>query len=114
MTGTPEEEAVAAPGVLVGYVEVRPDPQAPHRTELSYGFLPEATGRGLAREAVCAVLDRHRRERGARHEVIAVTRAVNRPSRRLLAAVGPRETERFEEWGAEQVLYSSRAPATGR
>lgn len=48
------------------------------------------------------VLDRHGWERGARHEVIAVTRVANTSSRRLLAAVGLREVERFEEWGAER------------
>ncbi|MET7506723.1 GNAT family N-acetyltransferase [Streptomyces albidoflavus] len=83
-------------------MELRPDPRRPDGTELSYGLLPEATGRGPAREAVRVVLGRHRWERGARHEVIAVTRAANTPSRRLLAAVGLGEVERFEEfeeWG---------------
>ncbi|MEU3356642.1 GNAT family N-acetyltransferase [Streptomyces albidoflavus] len=41
----------------VGYVELRPDADRPDRTELSYGLLRKATGRGLAREAVRAVLD---------------------------------------------------------
>ncbi|MFE1146327.1 GNAT family N-acetyltransferase [Streptomyces albidoflavus] len=99
-------------GVPLGYVELRPDPSSPNRTELSYGFLPEATGQGLAREAVGAVLDRHRCGPGPHDEVIAVTRAANGPSLRLLEAVGLREVERFERWDADQVLYSSRGSAT--
>ncbi|MFD4986031.1 GNAT family N-acetyltransferase [Streptomyces sp. NPDC058374] len=96
------------PGSPVGYVELRPDTRRPGRTELSYGLLPEATGRGLGREAVAAVLAWYRGERASHHEVIAVTRVANGPSLRLLRAVGLREKERFEAWGAAQVLYSSR------
>ncbi|MFE7672554.1 hypothetical protein ACFU5N_10085 [Streptomyces albidoflavus] len=41
-----------------------------------------------------------------------MTRAANGPSLRLLEAVGLREVERFERWGAGQVLYLSRGSAT--
>ncbi|MBZ2408626.1 GNAT family N-acetyltransferase [Streptomyces sp. L06] len=95
-------------GVPLGYVELRPDPSSPNRTELSYGFLPEATGQGLAREAVGAVLDRHRGGPGPHDEVIAVTRAANGPSLRLLEAVGLREVERFERWTPTRSFTASR------
>ncbi|MGC5190304.1 hypothetical protein [Streptomyces albidoflavus] len=59
-----------------------------------------------------AVPDRHRNGRGPQAEVIAMTRVADIPSRRLFDAVGLRETERCGRWGADQVLYSSRGPAS--
>ncbi|WAC97382.1 hypothetical protein [Streptomyces sp. NA13] len=41
-----------------------------------------------------------------------MTRVADIPSRRLLDAVGLREAERCGRWGADQVLYSSRGPAS--
>ncbi|WP_255249348.1 hypothetical protein [Streptomyces albidoflavus] len=44
--------------------------------------------------------------------MIALIRVADIPSRRLLYAVGLREAERRERRGADQVLYSSRGPAS--
>ncbi|MFF7029342.1 hypothetical protein ACFZAK_15500 [Streptomyces albidoflavus] len=59
-----------------------------------------------------AVPDRHRNGRGPQAEVIAMTRVADIPSRRLLVAVGLREAERCGRWGADQVLYGGRGPAS--
>ncbi|WP_230535875.1 GNAT family N-acetyltransferase [Streptomyces albidoflavus] len=60
MTTGPRGASGAEGALPAGYVELRRDTDRPDRMELSYGFLPEATGRGPTREAVRAVLDRHR------------------------------------------------------
>ncbi|KDR62675.1 hypothetical protein C0R01_15640 [Streptomyces albidoflavus] len=55
-----------------------------------------------------AVPDRHRNGRGPQAEVIAMTRVADIPSGRL----GLREAERCGRWGADQVLYGGRGPAS--
>lgn len=72
----------------------------------------DAPGGGPVREAVSAVPDRHGNGRGPHAEVIALIRVADIPSRRLLYAVGLREAERRERRGADQVLHSSRGPAS--
>lgn len=71
--------------------------------EVAYLFLPEHCGRGLATEAVSALLSWVATTCDD-EEVIAVTQAANAASLRLLARLGFVERERMQEWGAEQVL----------
>jgi len=74
--------------------------------EIGYMLLPRYWGKGLASEAVAAVLawvaDHLDDE-----QVIAVTQAANVASLRLLARLGFVERERFAEYDADQVLLTS-------
>ncbi|MFI8962922.1 GNAT family N-acetyltransferase [Streptomyces sp. NPDC053493] len=91
----------AADGVVLGLVTVAPEGHG-GETEVSYQFLPEHWGRGYAREAVAAAVERALREVPA---VVAVTQEANARSRRLLTAVGMTHVASFVEWDAHQVLY---------
>ena len=71
--------------------------------EVAYLFLPEHCGRGLATEAVSALLSWAAMTCDD-EEVIAITQAANAASLRLLARLGFVERARMQEWGAEQVL----------
>ncbi|MFF9912529.1 GNAT family N-acetyltransferase [Streptomyces sp. NPDC013457] len=94
----------AADGVLLGLVTVEPGARD-GETEISYQFLPEHWGHGYAREAVAAVLDATLR---GTPSVVALTQEANRPSRRLLEAVGMTHAASFVEHDAHQVLYRRR------
>ncbi|MFB7669155.1 GNAT family N-acetyltransferase [Kitasatospora sp. NPDC056138] len=89
-----------------GRVTLDRDQRAAGRAEVSYEFLPAYAGRGFAAEAVGAVLDW-----GAQavpdHQLIAVTQAANTRSRRLLDRLGLLASERFAEYGQDQVLYTT-------
>lgn len=110
-----ERGCVAAPGafsvvrsadaVVVGMVVVAPDAWE-GRAEVSYQLLPEHGGRGYAREAVAAAVEWARTEvASAAVGLVAVTQEANRPSRRLLEALGATLAERFVKWGEPQLLY---------
>ena len=73
--------------------------------EVAYLFLPEHCGRGLATEAVSALLS-WAAVTCDDEEVVAITQAANAASLRLLARLGFVERERMQEWGAEQVLVA--------
>lgn len=75
-------------------------------TEVSYTFLPEHWGRGYAREAVTAVLCWGFADDPALPRIIAVTQEANERSRRLLSALGMRMVDRYEEFGAPQIVYA--------
>lgn len=95
-------------GEPVGLVHI-----GPYRTgeiELSYEFIPEVWGRGVAREACGPVLEWALREVTGGDPVIAVTQAANDRSVALLRSLGMTERERFEEFGAEHVLMSTIPP----
>lgn len=77
--------------------------------EVSYQLLPEFRGRGLATEALGALLDWAARCCPEDH-VIAVTQAANAPSLRLLDRLGFTERERFVEFDAPQVLLAAPLP----
>lgn len=79
--------------------------------EVSYELVPSAWGRGLAAEAVSALLGwlwRH----GDDASVIAVTQEANARSRALLGRLGFVEERRFVEFGALQVQYRLSRPGT--
>jgi RimJ/RimL family protein N-acetyltransferase len=71
--------------------------------EVGYLFLPEYWGRGLAFEAVGALL-RWVSETCTDKEIVAVTQTANERSVRLLARLGFTERQRMEEFGAEQAV----------
>ena len=73
--------------------------------ELSYLFLPEFWGRGLALEACTLLLDWAAAE-GDDETVIAVTQTANHRSLRLLARLGFHEREQMTEYDAQQSLQS--------
>ncbi|MFH9725236.1 GNAT family N-acetyltransferase [Streptomyces sp. NPDC017254] len=106
VVGAPGVHAVvrAADEVLLGLVTVEPGARD-GETEVSYQFLPEHWGQGYAREAVAAVLDATLRDTPS---VVALTQEANRPSRRLLEAVGMTHVSSFVEYEAHQVLYRRR------
>ena len=77
--------------------------------EIGYGLLPRYWGRGLAREAVAAVM-RWAAENVDDSHVIAVTQAANTRSLQLLQRLGFTERERFVEYDAAQVLHCAPLP----
>lgn len=80
------------------------------RLELSYTFLPTAWGHGYAEEACEALIERVWATNDDT-ELIAVTQTANTRSLALLDRLGFTETERFEEFGAEQSLQVLPRPA---
>lgn len=71
--------------------------------EVSYAFLPDSWGRGLAAEAVAAVLD-WAWNCFPDEPVILCTQVANVRSMALATRLGFSETETFEEHGAKQWL----------
>ncbi|MFI9029554.1 GNAT family N-acetyltransferase [Streptomyces sp. NPDC053560] len=88
---------------------VRPDAR---ETELGYMFLPEAWGRGYAAEACAAALEWFADARPG-EPVVLCTQTANDRAMRLAAKLGFTETERFEEYGAEQWFGVWTTPAMG-
>ena len=89
---------------LLGAVAMSDDRGVP---EISYQFLPNAWGRGLATEGVAAALHRAWAVDQI-DEAIAVTQTANAPSIRLLARLGFEREDTFVEYDAEQVRYRVR------
>lgn len=93
----------AADAAFLGLITAAPHPDEAE-PELSYQFVPEHWGRGLAREALAATIEHF----FTVHKVsglVAETRYTNMPSRRLLERLGftaKRSLDRFE---ARQVIY---------
>jgi RimJ/RimL family protein N-acetyltransferase len=77
--------------------------------DVGYLLLPEYWGKGYAQEAVGAVL-RWLPSVVPDEQVVAVTQSANETSLRLLQKLGFAELERFEEFGAEQVLCAAELP----
>lgn len=75
--------------------------------EVSWVLLPEHWGRGLAQEAVRAVIA-WAFDRLADDRIIAVTQRANSRSCRLAERLGMTPEATFEEHGAEQVRYALR------
>ncbi|MDX6280514.1 MAG: hypothetical protein QOH03_1585 [Kribbellaceae bacterium] len=77
--------------------------------DMGYLLLPEYWGKGYAQEAVGAVL-RWLPTVVPDKQVVAVTQSANEASLRLLKKLGFVEVERFEEFGAGQVLCAAELP----
>ena len=92
-------------GAVIGHVDLQ---EGPDRWEISYEFVPAVWGRGLAQEAVAAVLQRLT-ESLVDLVVVAETQVANDRSRRLLSRLGFAEADRYQRKGADQVLYIYRA-----
>lgn len=93
-----------ASNAIIGHIDLE---RHSDRWELSYEFVPLVWGRGLAREAISAVL-----QRLDQHDplavVVAETQVANQPSRRLLEALRFVQTDSYERKGADQLLFSRR------
>jgi RimJ/RimL family protein N-acetyltransferase len=98
-----------ASGRVVGFVGlVHPGGQA--QAEVKYALAREHWGRGLATEAVRALLDRARVRFGVA-EVVATVAPDNRASQRVLAKAGMRLREvRANDDGSRTLLYAWMAP----
>jgi RimJ/RimL family protein N-acetyltransferase len=90
-------------GLAVGGIGLFGRPDAEGRVELGYGLVPSARGRGLATEALRAVV-RLAAEHGAR-TLAADTEPANAASQHVLLAAGFAEVRR----DAELVLFERRA-----
>ena len=75
-------------------------------TEVSYELLPAWWGKGLAAEAVGAVISFALNELNL-PRVVAETQSANRKSRQLLERLGMRLIDSVERFGAPQVIYST-------
>jgi ribosomal-protein-alanine N-acetyltransferase len=75
-------------------------------TEVSYEFLPEWWGRGLATESIGAVVDRVLEDSGV-DRLVAETQAANLPSRRLLERLGMNLINTVLRFGGNQVVYTT-------
>lgn len=95
----------AARGQIVGItgLEERPDGRG---TALRFALLPEAQGRGLAREAAAAVL-RFGHEQARLSRIVAVARENNFGSRIVLGSIGMTECDNFAQNGYPMVMYES-------
>jgi RimJ/RimL family protein N-acetyltransferase len=80
-----------ASGLLVGGVGFKGAPDDDGVVEIGYGLSPAARGRGLATEAVTALVE-HARSRGVR-AVRAEVDAANEPSMRVLERTGFAQVE---------------------
>ncbi|MFI0820224.1 GNAT family N-acetyltransferase [Streptomyces sp. NPDC021098] len=90
-------------GSCIGLVTVEPDSPR-DGTEVSYTFLPEWWGHGLAREAVAAAVEWARDLPGG-SRVVAVTQSANAGSRHLLEAIGLSADHETVEYGEPQTVY---------
>lgn len=95
---------------VIGHVNL--EAQA-DRWELSYEFTPAVWGRGIAQEAIQAVLQRLRQQHPD-IQVVAETQSANSRSRRLLHRLGFVRVDTYHRMGAEQALYVAGERATRR
>ncbi len=72
--------------------------------ELSYLLLPEHWNQGYATEAITALLGKLKSS-FATYSLVAITQAVNAPSRTLLLRLGFHEERRHIEFAAVQITY---------
>jgi len=72
--------------------------------EISYQFLPQFWGRGLASETVAAVILYAANEMDLPY-VVAETQSANVLSKNLLEKLGMKPVEKVVRFGAEQVIY---------
>lgn len=88
---------------VIGHIDLK---QGLESWELSYEFLPAVWGRGMAQEAIAAVLQRLS-ESPVDLLVVAETQVANDRSR--LSRLGFATADRYQRKGADQVLYIYRA-----
>ena len=93
----------------LGLIYLSPHHDPAHQ-ELSYTFLPSATGQGYATEA-CKAVCTHAFLTLNLSQLVAETQATNAASCALLTRLGFTATDRFERFGAQQILYRLTAPA---
>jgi RimJ/RimL family protein N-acetyltransferase len=74
--------------------------------ELDVAFLPDSWGRGLAVESCTALIHWLTGHAETERRLVAWTQVADQPARRLLAALGMTETERFTRRERPQVLYA--------
>ena len=74
--------------------------------EISYQFLPMFWGKGLATEAIAAVIYHGINEVGL-NRIIAETQRANQRSCQLLLRQGFQEIERLDRFGAEQIIFAT-------
>lgn len=87
----------------IGLIYLTPT-RDPGTFEISYLFRPAVWGRGLATEAVSAVLQ-SKKQHAPDVTIVAETQSANLRSRRLLERQGFAETARLTRFGTEQVRY---------
>lgn len=104
--------AVHCGGEFVGLITVNAHHDSPY-PQISYEFLPEHWGRGLATESVGAVLT-HALE--AHTHIVAETQVANLASRRLLERLGLRVERQLLRFDEPQLLYTTAGqnPSTPR
>jgi RimJ/RimL family protein N-acetyltransferase len=109
---------IAPGGELVGDCALRCGRQDPRQAQLGFSFARAYQGRGLAAEALEALLD-YSFTRLALHRVFALTDARNAPAQRLLERTGFRQEGRMEQaswfrgaWATE-ILYAQLASEWG-
>lgn len=97
--------AVREAGRMVGIagLDNRPDGRG---IALRFAMLPDAQGRGLAREAASAAL-RFGHDRVFLPRIVAAARETNFGSRIILGAIGMHVAETFEQHGTRMLLYES-------
>lgn len=101
-------------GLIVIDPDTDPESHAAGDAEVSYQFLPEFWGHGYAREAVGAAVQwALQNVTPAAPAVIAITQVANSRSRHLLKAIGMTPTDRFVEFDAWQVKYTTRRADDG-
>jgi RimJ/RimL family protein N-acetyltransferase/uncharacterized protein (DUF952 family) len=101
--------AIDRDGTVVGFVLL-----GFYRTgdfEISYSLLPEHQRQGYAREAVSTAAEWVFAVMSHLPRVVAVTQQANERSIRLLDELNWSPTDRFVEWGEQQVLYALANPA---
>ena len=90
-------------GTFVGLIELAPYYDGV-RTELSYMFLSDFWGRGLASESIRRVLA-YCRTQMKLEQVVSETQAANARSRAMLERLGYIMSEKLVRYGAEQCVY---------
>lgn len=111
----PGSFVVELDGSMIGWILLRRAtdhrrPAAAGKADLGYLFLPQAWGKGYARESCTAALTWFDSTLPG-EPIILTTQSANTSSMRLAAALGFTELERFEAWNAEQWL-GLRPPVT--
>lgn len=97
-------------GTFLGECGLRPVGPDDPAIELSYGLLPQYWGRGYAREASVAALDFGFTSVGL-DEIVALARADNVRSRRVLEWLGMKLVQKIDERYAGAVRYALAAEA---
>ncbi len=96
-------------GVVAGSVMLVALPGEAERVQVGWHLHPDSTGRGYAREAAAAVLQRGLRQLP---EVLALTHLDNYPSQRVALAIGMVEVGLTERWYAGPSRLFRAVPGT--